>query len=91
MPIVVAAGLMLLAVGNLVLALRGGDFQNGNRRRTSDLLILGSPIATIVLIGVAAASLRPSRSCLPPPPRPSAAARFWSTSRSGSRLASPPI
>jgi putative tricarboxylic transport membrane protein len=53
MPIVVAAGLMLLAVGNLVLALRGGDFpEREPPAQLPILLILGGVITTIVLIGV---------------------------------------
>ena len=53
MPIVVAAGLMLLAVGNLVLALRGGDFpEREPPAQLPILLILGGLITTIVLIGV---------------------------------------
>jgi putative tricarboxylic transport membrane protein len=53
MPIVVAAGLVLLAIGNLVLALRGGDVpEREPPAQLPILLILGGLIATIVLIGV---------------------------------------
>ena len=53
MPIVVAAGLVLLAIGNLVLALRGGDVPEREQpAQLPILLILGGLIATIVLIGV---------------------------------------
>jgi len=52
MPIVVAAGLILLAIGNVVLALRG-DFPERERpAQLPILLILGGLVAVIVLIGI---------------------------------------
>jgi putative tricarboxylic transport membrane protein len=52
MPIVVAGGLGLLAIGNLVLAWRG-DFPERERAQLAPiLLVLGGLLAVIVLIGI---------------------------------------
>jgi putative tricarboxylic transport membrane protein len=51
MPIVVAAGLGLLAVGNLVLAFRGGFPVREQAAPLPVVLILGGLVAVIVLIG----------------------------------------
>lgn len=50
MPIVVATGLGLLAVGNLVMALRGGLPEVEQPARLPILLILGGLVAVIALI-----------------------------------------
>lgn len=53
MPIVVASGLALLSIGNLVLAFRGGDAVERERpAKLPILLILGGLGAVIVLIGI---------------------------------------
>jgi putative tricarboxylic transport membrane protein len=52
MPTAVAAGLALLAVANLVMALRGGLPERESADRTAILLILGGLAALIVLIGI---------------------------------------
>ena len=52
MPIVVAAGLGLLAVGNLVMALRGELPERETPAHLPILLILGGLAALIVLIGL---------------------------------------
>jgi putative tricarboxylic transport membrane protein len=52
MPIVVAAGLALLAIGNLVLAFRGDFPEREQPKQGPILLILGGLLAVIVLIGM---------------------------------------
>ncbi len=52
MPIVVAAGLGLLAIGNLVLAFRGGFPEREPAAHLPVVLILGGLLAVIVLIGI---------------------------------------
>jgi putative tricarboxylic transport membrane protein len=52
MPIVVAAGLALLAVGNLVMAFRGEFPERETPAHLPIVLILGGLVAVIVLIGV---------------------------------------
>ena len=52
MPIVVAGGLALLAVGNLVLAFRGAFPEREPAAQLPILLILGGLLAVIVLIGM---------------------------------------
>ena len=52
MPIVVATGLALLAIGNLVIALRGDFPEREQPAQLPILLILGGLAAVIVLIGV---------------------------------------
>jgi putative tricarboxylic transport membrane protein len=54
MPIVVAAGLGLLAIGNVVLGLRGGFPEREQAAQLPILLILGGLTALIVLIGLGA-------------------------------------
>ena len=54
MPIVVAAGLGLLAIGNLVLAFRGGFPEREPAAHLPVVLILGGLFAVIVLIGIGA-------------------------------------
>ncbi|MEA2992565.1 MAG: putative tricarboxylic transport rane protein [Alphaproteobacteria bacterium] len=52
MPMVVAAGLVLLAIGNLVMALRGEFPQRESADPKAILLILGGLAALIALIGL---------------------------------------
>jgi putative tricarboxylic transport membrane protein len=52
MPIVVATGLILLAIGNLVLAFRGGFPERERAAHLPIVLILGGLAAVIVLIGI---------------------------------------
>ena len=52
MPIVVAAGLALLAIGNAVLAFMGDFPERDEADPKAILLILGGVVALIVLIGV---------------------------------------
>jgi putative tricarboxylic transport membrane protein len=52
MPIVVAIGLALLAIGNLVLAFRGDFPEREQPKQLPILLILGGLLAVIVLIGL---------------------------------------
>jgi putative tricarboxylic transport membrane protein len=52
MPIVVAAGLVLLAIGNLMLALRGDFPEREQPAQLPIVLILGGLLAVIVLIGM---------------------------------------
>jgi putative tricarboxylic transport membrane protein len=52
MPIVVAAGLILLALGNVVLALRGDFPEREPAAQMPVVWILGGLIAMIVLIGI---------------------------------------
>ena len=52
MPIVVATGLILLAIGNVMMALRGEFPEREQAAQTPILLILGGLIAVIVLIGI---------------------------------------
>ena len=52
MPIVVASGLMLLALGNLVVALRGGLPAREDADPRAVLLILGGLAALIAIIGL---------------------------------------
>ena len=52
MPIVVAAGLGLLAIGNLVLAFRGGFPEREPAAHLPIILILGGLLAVIVLIAI---------------------------------------
>jgi putative tricarboxylic transport membrane protein len=52
MPIVVATGLILLAVGNLMLAFRGGFPEREQPAHLPIVLILGGLVAVIVLIGI---------------------------------------
>ncbi len=52
MPIVVASGLGLLAIGNLVLAFRGGFPEREPAAHLPVVLILGGLLAVIVLIGI---------------------------------------
>ena len=52
MPIVVAIGLGLLAIGNLVLAFRGGFPEREPAAHLPVVLILGGLLAVIVLIGI---------------------------------------
>jgi putative tricarboxylic transport membrane protein len=52
MPIVVAVGLALLSIGNLVLAFRGGFPEREQPSHLPMVLILGGLAAVIVLIGV---------------------------------------
>ena len=52
MPIVVATGLGLLAIGNLVLAFRGGFPEREPAAHLPIILILGGLLAVIVLIAI---------------------------------------
>ena len=52
MPIVVAAGLLLVAAGNLMMALRGDFPEREEPANLPILLILGGLVAVIVLIGM---------------------------------------
>jgi putative tricarboxylic transport membrane protein len=52
MPIVVATGLILLAIGNLVLAFRHGFPERETPAHLPIVLILGGLVAVIVLIGI---------------------------------------
>ncbi len=52
MPIVVASGLALLSIGNLVLAFRGGGEEREQPTMLPILLILGGLGAVIALIGI---------------------------------------
>jgi putative tricarboxylic transport membrane protein len=52
MPIVVATGLILLAIGNAVLAWRGDFPESEQAAKLPVLLILGGLVAVIVLIGI---------------------------------------
>jgi putative tricarboxylic transport membrane protein len=52
MPIVVATGLILLAIGNLMLAFRGGFPEREQPAHLPIVLILGGLVAVIVLIGI---------------------------------------
>ncbi|MBX9774357.1 MAG: tripartite tricarboxylate transporter TctB family protein [Xanthobacteraceae bacterium] len=52
MPIVVATGLILLAIGNLVLAFRDGFPEREQPAHLPIVLILGGLIAVIALIGI---------------------------------------
>jgi putative tricarboxylic transport membrane protein len=52
MPIVVASGLALLAIGNVVMALAGDFPERDDADPKAILLILGGVVALIVLIGV---------------------------------------
>ena len=52
MPIVVAIGLGLLAIGNLVLAFRGGFPEREPAAHLPVALILGGLVAVIVVIGI---------------------------------------
>jgi putative tricarboxylic transport membrane protein len=52
MPIVVASGLALLAIGNVVMALTGDFPERDEADPKAILLILGGVVALIVLIGV---------------------------------------
>ena len=52
MPIVVATGLALLAIGNLVLAIRGDFPEREQLAQLPIVLILGGLVAVIVLIGI---------------------------------------
>jgi putative tricarboxylic transport membrane protein len=52
MPIVVAAGLGLLAIGNLVMAFRGEFPEREQPAHLPIVLILGGLLAVIVLIGI---------------------------------------
>jgi putative tricarboxylic transport membrane protein len=52
MPIVVASGLALLAIGNVVMALAGDFPERDEADPKAILLILGGVVALIVLIGV---------------------------------------
>jgi putative tricarboxylic transport membrane protein len=52
MPIVVAAGLGLLAIGNLVLAFRGGFPEREPAAHLPIILILGGLLAVIVIIAI---------------------------------------
>ncbi len=52
MPIVVATGLALLAIGNLVLGFRGGFPEREQPAHLPIVLILGGLVALIVLIGI---------------------------------------
>jgi putative tricarboxylic transport membrane protein len=52
MPIVVATGLGLLAIGNLVLAFRNGFPEREQPAHLPIVLILGGLLAVIVLIGI---------------------------------------
>jgi putative tricarboxylic transport membrane protein len=52
MPIVVATGLALLAIGNLVLAFRHGFPEREQPAHLPIVLILGGLVALIVLIGI---------------------------------------
>ena len=52
MPIVVAVGLALLAIGNLVMAFRGGFPEREPPAHLPIVLILGGLLAMIVLIGI---------------------------------------
>ena len=51
MPIVIASGLVLLAIGNFVIALRGGLPERESVDRKAIYFILGGLAALIVLIG----------------------------------------
>ena len=51
MPIIVAAGLIVLAIGNFVIALRGGLPERDKTDREAIYFILGGLAALIVLIG----------------------------------------
>jgi putative tricarboxylic transport membrane protein len=52
MPIVVASGLALLAIGNVVMALTGDFPERDEADPKAILLILGGVVALIVLIGI---------------------------------------
>jgi putative tricarboxylic transport membrane protein len=52
MPIVVASGLALLAIGNVVMALTGDFPERDDADPKAILLILGGVVALIVLIGI---------------------------------------
>jgi putative tricarboxylic transport membrane protein len=52
MPIVVASGLALLAIGNVVMALAGDFPERDEADPKAILLILGGVVALIVLIGI---------------------------------------
>jgi len=52
MPIVVATGLILLAIGNVVMAVRGDFPEREQAAQLPILLILGGLVAVIVLIGI---------------------------------------
>src|SRR5262245_64744133 len=52
MPIVVATGLGLLAIGNLVMAFRGDFPEREQAAHLPIVLILGGLVAVIVLIGI---------------------------------------
>ena len=74
MPFVVASGLALLALGNLVIALRGELPRARERRSQGDLLILGGLAALIAIIGFGGGFIPATASCSRRPPRLSAAA-----------------
>jgi putative tricarboxylic transport membrane protein len=52
MPLVVLTGLLMLAIGNLYLAFRGGFPEREQASWTPIVLILGGVLAVIVLIGI---------------------------------------